>query len=640
MRIDVKKFLFIGIEAEKEAFFTKAQEKGLVHFIDTNKTRIKEIPLPVAHITRAIKILRGLPTLEQEEVDHLTLSKEIAEKIIQLKERIEDLEEEKRMNGLEISRVHIFGDFSLKDKEVIEKEGKRKIQFFYAKEGFAEQNSLPDTLLKIGTEYGLDYFVSVAKEDMKYERMSEMLIDTPLGELLNREREIKKELHHSENELKTYAKYNRFLHNALIDQLNSYELTVAQKSTQEEMQGELFAVEGWAPFPQIPELHDFVNQMTIHIEEVAIEAEDIVPTYLENEGIRRVGEDLVHIYDTPSPTDKDPSLWVLVWFSIFFAMIIGDAGYGLVFLGTAVYARYKYGELKGLGLRVWKLLLILSLAVVSWGLMTHSFFGYEFDTHHPVRQYSPMNWLVHKKAEYLLKHREGEAFQEWMKRFPALEKATNAQEVINGAVTINEDHVSYEMASKFADNILLELALGIGIIHLSFSFLRNLRRNSSGIGWVLFMIGCYLYFPHYLEALSIFNFVMNIDPVDTAKNGLYLIYCGLGLAMGLAFIRDKAWGLLEAMNLIQVFSDVLSYLRLYALALAGAIVTTTINEFAVAVPFVFGVMLFIIGHLTNIMLGIMGGVLHGLRLNFLEWYHYSFEGGGKLFSPLRKIPLE
>jgi V/A-type H+-transporting ATPase subunit I len=41
------------------------------------------------------------------------------------------------------------------------------------------------------------------------------------------------------------------------------------------------------------------------------------------------------------------------------------------------------------------------------------------------------------------------------------------------------------------------------------------------------------------------------------------------------------------------------------------------------------------GHLSNIAVSIMGGVIHGLRLNFLEWYHYSFEGGGRLFHPLK-----
>ena len=48
-----------------------------------------------------------------------------------------------------------------------------------------------------------------------------------------------------------------------------------------------------------------------------------------------------------------------------------------------------------------------------------------------------------------------------------------------------------------------------------------------------------------------------------------------------------------------------------------------------------GDLVILIGHLINMSLSIMGGTIHGLRLNFLEWYQYSFEGGGRLFNPLR-----
>ncbi len=48
-----------------------------------------------------------------------------------------------------------------------------------------------------------------------------------------------------------------------------------------------------------------------------------------------------------------------------------------------------------------------------------------------------------------------------------------------------------------------------------------------------------------------------------------------------------------------------------------------------------GFVIILIGHIVNLGLCIQAGVIHGLRLNFLEWYHYSFEGGGRAFNPLR-----
>ena len=94
--------------------------------------------------------------------------------------------------------------------------------------------------------------------------------------------------------------------------------------------------------------------------------------------------------------------------------------------------------------------------------------------------------------------------------------------------------------------------------------------------------------------------------------------------------------LLELTNGIQLFSDILSYLRLYALALAGMVMADTVNttlgiEFGVIAT----VFVIVFGHLINISLSSMSATIHGLRLNFLEWYRYSFEGGGKLFNPLR-----
>jgi V/A-type H+-transporting ATPase subunit I len=92
--------------------------------------------------------------------------------------------------------------------------------------------------------------------------------------------------------------------------------------------------------------------------------------------------------------------------------------------------------------------------------------------------------------------------------------------------------------------------------------------------------------------------------------------------------------------MIQVFADVLSYLRLYALALAGMIMATTFNDMGMTVGLLGGFIVILAGHAVNILLGIMAGVIHGLRLNFIEWYHFSFDGGGRLFKPLKLLKSE
>ena len=115
---------------------------------------------------------------------------------------------------------------------------------------------------------------------------------------------------------------------------------------------------------------------------------------------------------------------------------------------------------------------------------------------------------------------------------------------------------------------------------------------------------------------------------------------GIGVAWVLAIIRHGWTGIFEVMVLIQVFADTLSYLRLYALGLAGAIVASTVNEIASGLPLMIGVLLILLSHFINIILSTMSGIIHGLRLNFLEFYHYSFEGGGKQFQPLKLLKKE
>ena len=94
------------------------------------------------------------------------------------------------------------------------------------------------------------------------------------------------------------------------------------------------------------------------------------------------------------------------------------------------------------------------------------------------------------------------------------------------------------------------------------------------------------------------------------------------------------------MTAIQVFADILSYLRIFALGLAGSIMSSTINQLSSQMPLFIGIITIIFAHTINILLSIMGGTIHGLRLNFLEWYHYSFEGGGRPFKPLELHTFE
>ena len=641
MRYDVKKFLFVGVEDERDAFFKRAQEAGIIHFIDNKSSQTRVERPEVKTFTKAISILRGLPVVEQDETSDYDIAYGLAEKIVEMKHAFDNLNEEDRVNKLEMSRVEAFGDFSLDNLAYIEKYGNRKIQFYCAKQGFAEKAELPENVLYVASDHGLDYFIAFNKEAMQYPKMIEMEIPHPLGVLKKRNKEIKKELSSLWHRLKEYAKYNRFLHHAFIEELNASHLKEAKTFVHFPMEEEsLFVVQGWVPLHKISALNQLVTEMNVFIEEIAIDPNETIPTYLENSGASRIGEDLVHIYDTPSNTDKDPSLWVLFFFALFFSMIIGDGGYGLVLLLIALYIRYKHSKLHSYKKRALDLLTILGFACLAWGVLTTSFFGITVSPDNPIRKVSVMTWLVEKKAAYHMERKDA-VYEDWVKQYPEVASAKDPNQFL--MMTSKKDShgsIKYEAYSKFADNLMMELALLVGVIHIIISMSRHLTRNWSHLGWIILIIGGYLYAPSFLNASSIPNFVFGLSTEAGAKNGLYMIYAGFAIAVLLALFRHKWLGLLEASVVIQIFGDILSYMRLYALGLSGSLLTATMIDLAASVPLFFAILILAFGHVVNIVLGIMGGVIHGLRLNFLEWYHYSFEGGGRMFNPLRKLDNE
>jgi len=638
MRIDLKKYLFIGYHSLRDSFFERAQELGLVHFIDKEQ-KPQELPETIQATLSAIKVLRGLPTMKQEEPTDSSVAGSVKQRVLGLKHEIEKLSEEERILNLEIARIEIFGNFSLEDIAYIKKEGGRSLQFFCAKKRVAEEETLPEELIYIDSDHGLNYFVAVNAEPKQYDKMIEMRIEQPVGALRKKLISVRETIHAREQQLKTYAKYNDFLHHVLVSEMNVYNLTTAESFAENELEGGLFAVQGWVPVDKVDELNALVRRMSVHYEEIAVEEEDRIPTCLENSGASRIGEDLVHIYDTPASDDKDPSLWVFLFFSFFFAFIVGDGGYGLIFLATALYLRYKFKETKGMGRRILNLALVLSLSCIAWGVLTTSFFGVSFGPDSPMQKGSLINWLVKKKTAYHQQHWD-KTYRSWSKQYPEIAKMHDPDRILHTAVKEKGGKISYDLFESFSNNILLELALVVGMLHIALSFFRYLGRNWSGVGWILFIVGGYLYFPYYLETPSMLHYVFGFHEEVIGPEGFNLLLGGLGLALFLGILQHKLAGLLEMMTVIQIFGDILSYLRLYALGLASGIVSATVNELASSVFVFAGILILIFGHLVNIILSIMGGVIHGLRLNFIEWYHYSFEGGGKMYNPLRKLSTE
>lgn len=637
MIIPLKKYLLWGLTQELEDFLTLAQEQGFIQFL-TKRTRKTEYSQEIHTFGKALKILRKLPVVETFEGRYsLDRAKKIAENINALREEINALEEQKKIIEVEIARVTVFGDFSTHDIQFIEQNGHKKIQFFCRKSYETNDKELPENLIYIGTEYDLDYFIAINDRACQYPSMVEMLVPVSAPKLKKQLNDVEEKIHHKEAALKLKAQYTDYVRQGLYDLLNEHNYTQVKQGVDLPAGIAIFAVEVYVPETKIAAFKELLEKKSLNAEEIAIDKGEKIPTYMENQGLGKIGEDIIKIYDVPSTTDKDPSRWVLWSFIFFFSIIVADGGYGFLYLGLAVFLRYKFPSWKGFKKRFVQLLALISTGVILWGLLTSSFFGLEISPKSALSKISIVQRMAVQKAQYHIEHHD-EVYLAIVDKHPEMVQQTDPEKfLLEGPPPTTESREKYEVLNDFCQSVMMELSLLIGVLHISLSFLRYVRRNYSAIGWVALLFGGYLFFPSMLNATSLVQYLGIMNAPLAHAVGLQLIYGGLGVALFLALIQ-KGWaGFGEIAHVVQVFADVLSYLRLYALSLAGTIVAETFNDIGSDVGLVVGFIIVLLGHGVNVLLGAQAGVIHGLRLNFIEWYHYSFEGGGVLFAPLKKL---
>ncbi|MFA6118666.1 MAG: V-type ATPase 116kDa subunit family protein [Parachlamydiales bacterium] len=631
---NLKKVLIYGIKQQVDIFFKSAQENGFIEFIGSSK-KLKRISEPLKEYISAIKVLKKQPKqvqIEEKIAPHLLIKN-----ILHLNQSLEKLFEEKRLVSSEIIRIAPFGHFSKEDMLNLEKEIHRYFQFFTLKKSNKEKLKIPEELIYINSAYDLDYFIAINQARKSYPKMIETFIDLPLDVLIEKKDVIEKQIQKIQKELKHLASYLNYLSKEMINELNVFNLQSAEADAMYPIDASFFAIQAWVAENKFEKLKQITKSLNVAFVEIAIEKNDRVPTCLENKDSARIGEDLITIYDIPSITDKDPSMWVLIFFSIFFGVIVSDAGYGLLYLLIGLFMKFKFKNPKYFLKRFIKLIMILSTSCIIWGTLIGSFFGLGLELDSPKYKYSVLNQIIDKKAAYHMQQKD-DVYEEWTVKYPKAKSTKNPQDFLRAAYNDKEPgEEKYEAYDEFKNNVLMEFALLIGVVHIILSFIRYIKRNLSGIGWIIFLIGGYMYFPSLMNATSFLNFFNILDKQVATHIGKILFFSGISFSVVTALIQKRVHGAEEITKSISIFADILSYLRLYALGLAGAITSMTVNNFAASAGIFFGFFLVVFGHAINVLLSIMGGVIHGLRLNFIEWYHYSFEGDGKAFNPLKLI---
>jgi V/A-type H+-transporting ATPase subunit I len=353
----------------------------------------------------------------------------------------------------------------------------------------------------------------------------------------------------------------------------------------------LFAVEGWAPVDRMEAVERFAGERGLALLAAPPGEEETPPTRLDNALPAAAGEDLARFYQIPGPRDWDPSGVLAASFAAFFAMVLSDAGYGLVVLlaAAALWPRLGGGP-QGRRLRV--LALALGAAAVLYGIAAGSYFGLP----------PPAGTLP--AALVLLDPRD-----------PAT---------------------------------MMTVSIAIGVFHVALGSAAIVWRRwpdpraRAALGWIAVALGGFVAWRgHAAGAGEIRGLGLALAALGLAGVVLFRGRHRLDGASGL--LRRAGEGLLGLGLVPQMFGDVLSYLRLFALGLASASLAVTFNGLSADLAagtggpgLLLAILVALVGHGLNFALAVVGGVVHGLRLNFIEFYNWGLVEEGYAFRPLER----
>ena len=362
----------------------------------------------------------------------------------------------------------------------------------------------------------------------------------------------------------------------------------------------LMLIEGFCPADTVENLNaklETLNSVYYEVEDPT--DEDPTPIKLKNNKFFQMFECLTGMYGWPNYNEFDPTPILGPFFLLFFAFCMGDSGYGVLL--TVIGILIAKGKLKiemfdGLG----PIITALGIGTTVIGFFLGSFFG--------------MNL-----AEQL----------------PAISDI-----FLNG---------------KFMDTTFdfqMVLALGIGIFHICLAMVvkaicytkqSGFVNNLGTWGWTLLVVGGVL-------VMSI-GLLMAL-PMETIK--WILIVLGGISALGIYILNDVhrnplinvGSGLWETYNMVTgLMGDVLSYVRLYALGLAGGMLGAAFNTLGLMVrgedpnigTWIGFLLIVVIGHGLNLALSALGAFVHPLRLSFVEYFkNVGYEGKGKKYEPFKK----
>ena len=604
----MNKLSFLIYHKEYEIFLEKLRELGVVHIekrqgaeMDANLQAFMQKRTAYQSLLKNMTLASASYEGGAAKSSSLTIE-QVMDSYESHQEHIQALNMQLPVLDKEIDAMEVWGEF---DWNVIDrlKANGWQMQFYCCPEKSFEETWTDDyNATIINRKGGQSYFVTVNQIPVELEAEPVRLPKRRLSELVREQEELKISIKEANDRLDQFCINNLPVVESALDWLESEInlMEVEQLGGERLAEGSIVMMEGWVPVENDTEVRKMLDASGVYYEIRPAEKEDNAPIKLKNGTISRAFEMLTKMYGMPDYGEFDPTPLLAPFYALFFGMCVGDAGYGLLLVILGFYLKKKLSKsMAGL----MNLLITLGVATTVVGALFNTFFGAALT-----------DWNL----------------PEWMNSL-----------IISG----KWDGTAYDKT--------MVIALLVGMFHICFAMVvkavgstvrYGFKNSLSAWGWLLLVGGS--------VAVATLNYLGVLD-METSK----MAYIGIGgvSAIGIFLLNDirrnvfmnVGAGLWDTYNMATgLMGDLLSYLRLYALGLAGGMLGGVFNDLGLQLRdalggFLFGIpgwicfaLIFVAGHGLNIALSCLSGYVHSIRLTFVEYFKNSgYDGKGMEYKP-------
>ncbi len=607
MIVPMMKYSFLVYHADYKAFLKELKQMGVLHVQVKKQEATPEMQDLLRAYNDLLKTIRSLSDrVKNNEVSgegpRFADGAAVWQRVREIEAELEQRQQQMGSLEKEAQLLLPWGDFSPERLEDLKESG-LYFRFLVCRDKYFDPAWEQEYYLqKVSAEGGFTYFVLLQREAgaalPEWEGVDETLLPArSLSDLRNEQKALEAEVLQFNEELDLLATHQvRQLEAYAADLKSELDEANVLHQTQSEVEDHVRLIEGWVPQPKMAGLNAELDRRSILYVASRPTDDDKVPVQLKNNRFARVFESIGDLYELPNHKELDLVPFFAPFYMLFFGFSLGDAGYGLIILLAAIFAKYKVPKMRSImTLAQW-----LGLATVVFGALTGTFFGINLIE-------ADIAWLEKWKA-YMI----------------------DTDKLFNLALILG----------------VIQILFGMVLKVVNVSMTKGFAYAYATIGWLLLIVGSGLaYGLRELGAVSesVGSYLQN--GVLIASGALILLFNHPRRSIVMNFLS----GLWDVYGMVTgLVGDLLSYIRLFALGVSSAILGFVFNELAMSLRpdnVIFGplvmIIILLVGHGMTLFMAGLGAFVHPIRLTFVEFYkNAGFTGGGKRYTPFAEKSLE